>query len=405
MAIALPTIGLINAKPYLPRNEDNPISLAERVRDDLARTLQRFCSELGVEAMIAPSPPYSASIWVRLEMWRRVDSQGGIGGRSSVQITLHPKPFHRYPHEWMLAYEVCGVSRVEGPFTPLPEERLRAIVAYVAGVQSRPVLSEHKFAHSFWTALIRPMNKIDRVRADPLMVLSSLLLIAGFASAAVNLVSMVLMLLAAAVGFIYRWREPTLVLSTGRPKQEPRTLIRLDSWQTVLRGLGAVEQNFRAKLVNEIDASAPSDASFADEEIWYWGVDGKEERRQLVVTFRRAIAFIQIYAYHRDLYVSWDSHVNAGTWKEQSIASGIDRASGFRVRAQSIQQAWHVPNEYDIADASYLSEWIHALVSERVKEALAEHKVNQDIDFKILRERRRGIAGAQNERAIAGRGD
>jgi hypothetical protein len=402
MVIALQPDQLIDVRPYLPRNDDNPISSAERARDQLAEDLQRFCNEFGLEAMIAPSPPYSGSVWVRLEAWRRVDGERGLGGRASVQITINSKPFHRYPHEWALQYDVCGMERSEGPFTPLAEDRVRAVVKYVAGMATRPDLKDCKFADTLWTMLIRPVNKIERVRTDPLMAISGVLLVAGIFAFAINPISSVLLLFASGVGFIYRWREPRLVLSTGRPKQEPRSLIRLDSWQTVLRGLGDAEQSFRAKLAKEVEQGRPADATFTDEEIWYWGVDGKEQRRQIVVTFRRAIAFVQIYAYHRDLYVSWDSHVNAGTWKEVQISSGIDRASGFKIVAQSIEKDWHVPHEYDIADASYLSEWLHAVVTELVKEALAEHKVVQDIDFKILRERRRGIAGARNERAIAG---
>jgi hypothetical protein len=402
MAAVLPTGVLIDAKPYLPRNEDNPVSSAERVRDDLAAKLHRFCSQRGVEPMIAPSPPYVGSVWVRLEVWRRVNAEQGIGGRSSLVITIKPKPFHRYPHEWTLEYDVCGIKRSEGPFTPLPEEKLDAVVRYVTGNGPHPNLNEHKFADSLWTRLTRPFNKVDCVRADPLLGISLLLLIVGLASFVVNPATTFLLVLASVVGFVYRLREPQLVLSTVRPKQEPRSLIRLDSWQTVLRGLGSVEQSFREKLIKGIEQGQPADATFANENIWYWGVDGKEERRQIVVTFRRAIAFVHIYAYHRDLYVSWDSHVNAGTWMEDPISSGIDRSSGLRVVAKSIKKAWHVPNEYDIADASYLSEWIHAVTAELVKEAMAEHNVMQDIDFKILRERRRGIAGAESERAVTG---
>lgn len=404
MVIAIQRDPLIDVRPYLPRNDDNPISAAERVRDQLANDLQRFCNELGVEAMIAPSPPYSGSVWIRLEAWRLVDGEGGLGGRASVQITINSKPFHRYPHEWSLQYDVCGQKRTEGPFTPLPEDRVRAIVKYVAGLATRPDLNACKFADTLWTMLMRPINKIERVRMDPLMAISLALLAVGLLVFAINPISSVLLALAGGGGLIYRWREPRLVLSTGRPRQEPRSLIRLDSWQTVLRGLGDAEQSFRSRLAREVEQSRPADATFTDEDIWYWGVDGKEQRRQIVVTFRRAIAFVQIYAYHRDLYVSWDSHVNAGTWKEVKISSGIDRASGFRIVAQSIVKDWHVPHEYDIADASYLSEWLHAVITELVKEALAEHKVMQDIDFKILRERRRGIAGARNESAIAGQG-
>ena len=140
------------------------------------------------------------------------------------------------------------------------------------------------------------------------------------------------------------------------------------------------------------------------EDIWYWGVDGKEERRQVVVTFRRAVGFVQVYAYQQDLYVGWDVHVNGGTWSEVAVKHGIERGTGLRVVANSIESAWHVPNEYDITDTNYLGEWIHAIVVERVKEVIEAHKITQEIDFSILREDRRTVVGAEQKKKDKERG-
>jgi len=134
----------------------------------------------------------------------------------------------------------------------------------------------------------------------------------------------------------------------------------------------------------------------ANEKIWYWGVDGKEEREQLVARFRRGIAFVQIYRYGEDLFVGWDAHVNCGTWVEQIAGAGYDKTIQELCIVHTIAAGWHVPNEYDISDTNCLLERVHAAVTQVVKLKLAEHQIDQEIDFKIVREPRQNIAGRRD---------
>lgn len=393
---------LIDAKPYLPRNSDNPISLAEEVRDELYAQLQSCCEGVGIHAMVAKSPPFSPTVWVRVEIWRRTGQQAQVTGRSWALITITPKPFHRLPQEYTLQYEVCGRGKTIGPVVPLRPDDLRELVLYLSGGTARPALQLDRIRQAplqFW----RFHNKIDRVRTDYLPHVSAYLAFGAVMAGVVRFWwAAGLLALAAAVGFFYLRREPALILSTGRPAQEPRSLIRVDSWQTVLRGLAAQEPQFRAELVTELQASLPAEASLSSEDIWYWGVDGKEERKQIVIAFRRALAFVQLYAYHNDLFIGWDTHVNGGTWTEQSVVSGIDRETGLSVKANSITSGWHIPNEYDVTDVGYLAEWVHAIVVERVKEAVEVHRISQEIDFKIQREERRSVVGRDSGTGGAG---
>lgn len=170
-------------------------------------------------------------------------------------------------------------------------------------------------------------------------------------------------------------------------------MVRLDSWQTLVTELGqeaaAVKEALRAALA----PIQQEGARFSDERIWYRGVDGKEEREQFVVVFRRAIAFLQVYPYGRDLYVGWDAHVNCGTWVEKPVGRGHDPATGEPCQFTTIRSGWNVPNEYDITDANCLIEWVHAATTRVLRRMLAEHRIDQEIDFHILRGERQGIAG------------
>jgi hypothetical protein len=180
-------------------------------------------------------------------------------------------------------------------------------------------------------------------------------------------------------------------LTSGKPRLDPRNLLRLDSWQANIEGLGDKSAEVKAAIVDRLRSNAGKDVKVETEAIWYPGVDGKVEREQLVTAFRRAVAFVHVEPYGDDLYVGWDSHVNAGTWMEERIASGISRSSRLPVVANRVVAAWQTPNEYDLTDANFLTEWVHSHVVRVVRLKLDEHKIDQEIDFTIHRESRRDL--------------
>jgi hypothetical protein len=209
-------------------------------------------------------------------------------------------------------------------------------------------------------------------------------------------------------------RRRALTLSTGKPEQEPRRLIRLDSWQTGVSDLAKHGVGVRKQILDTLRGEAGSQAatnavvdvgqraSVSEEDISYFGVDGKVERRQIVAQLGRAVAFVQVYAYGKDLYVGWDAHVNAGSWAAAPVGIGIDRDSGRMARLLGVQSSWYTPNEYDVTDANFLLEWVHTVITRIVKQALREHQIDQEIDFTIVREAREGIAGRKDPDARSG---
>jgi hypothetical protein len=165
----------------------------------------------------------------------------------------------------------------------------------------------------------------------------------------------------------------------------------------MIKNLGPARDSV-VRSVEAILQEPSSDVSLgiASERIWHWGVDGKEEREQLVARFRRGIAFVHIYRYGNDLYVGWDAHVNCGDWIEVPSGAGFDKTTQELCRVNTISAGWHVPSEYDISDTNCLLEQVHAAVVKVVKLKLAEHQIDQEIDFKILREPRQSIAGRRD---------
>jgi hypothetical protein len=202
------------------------------------------------------------------------------------------------------------------------------------------------------------------------------------------------LLVGAALGLYLLSRRPVLVRSSGKPIAEPRNLVRADSWQTVVSGLGRDEQYFRETFLRALDEAPITGLCHRVEHIWYWGLDGQEERDQLVVSFRRGIIYCQIHRYDNELYVGWDGHLNIGQWVEETITQGLDRQSACLARATTVIPGTQAVTEYDITDLNCVMEWIHAKFIQILKKLMDERKIDQEIDFQILRGERKDLTQA-----------
>jgi hypothetical protein len=201
-------------------------------------------------------------------------------------------------------------------------------------------------------------------------------------------------------GLIATARTPQLVRSAGKPTAEPRVLLHLDSWQTVVFGAGDDVEEIRRRLLSLFQAQQRFVCEV--ERIWHWGLDGKTERDQVVIRHGRAIVFCHLYGYGSDLYVGWDAQMNLGSWTEKQIAAGVDRSSGRRIRLMSVERAVQQTSEYDLVDLNCLAEWTHAQMTQVLKHYMKEKQVDQEIDFTIIRGEREGITGEDKKEKIRG---
>ena len=185
-------------------------------------------------------------------------------------------------------------------------------------------------------------------------------------------------------------RRARLVWSGGRPEADPRILVRMDSWQVLLIGLGRERDAVHDAVAAELRSTGEDSLNVADEKIWYWGVDGMVERVQTVVAMRSALAFMHFHVYADDLYVAWDAHVNRGTWIEKPVGRGIASATGALSDVHTIASGERKLSEYDVSDGNCVIERVHAVITRVVKRQLALHQLDQEIDFAIVREKRPG---------------
>lgn len=208
---------------------------------------------------------------------------------------------------------------------------------------------------------------------------------------------------AAALLAIVRNRRLRTVYNPGRPLVDPRMLRLADYWHVVLPSLGGDVARAQNDFVDEVRRHTPSQLSVRIETIAFRGAEGKEERDQVVLSFRRGLVFCHFYAYGEDLYVGWDAYLNRGKWVEVTLARGVSRESGRPVIVNSVQPGHDRLCEYDIVDLNCLIEWTHSVLTRLVKRIAKEHRIDEEIDFTIQRaERHRLMQRDENENRGAG---
>lgn len=389
---------LRDVQPILDRRPDSIWARVEHARDAICDALQQACEQAGFNALVIKSAPFVQPAVITLECWipKHPDLGRAITERESMVLTIEAREFHRYEMEYTIRLHDRGWSKTYLRLYSINPEHISQIVHFLMARGPVPRLAEYQLRNSsieFW----KPMNKVNVLRPDWLKVTPIVLLVLGFAFIPIFLIGL-LFLVGAGVAFYLLRQRRTLVLSPGKPLVEPRILSTVDTWQTVISGLGADTQLLRQRFFAVLQNPPMDGLRCRVEKIWHWGLDGKEEREQIVVTFRRGILFCQIYEYGQELYVGWDAHLNRAQWVEKTIATGIHNQTGEFTRVNTVESGMQQLSEYDVTDVNCLIEWTHAKLVHLVKRLMEERKIDQEIDFTILR------GGRQNLTQSAGTG-
>jgi hypothetical protein len=390
----------IDARPILPRTKENIWSRAERELDRIYDILAKAAAAEKVSPLLLKSQPLAFPLWVKIEFW--LPAQGtNYTDRSGATIVLDPKPHHTYEFEYTLKYSRDGKTRTIARIASLDEQQLLILIQFLLrnGEKPNPLTFRNHGEFSF----TKPVNEIGDIGTDYLTIGAFLLIIAGIILSLISLTADATPLLGPALlaaGSIMLWRaskRPLWIRCDGKPDGEPRTLLRVDSWQTVIFGIGEQQSAFQSRFLALLKSPPTDKFRWQVEKVWYWGLDGKEEREQAVLNFGRGIVYCQIYQYGKDLYIGWDGHINYGQWVEKSIAKGIDKSTGKPTEIRFANPGTQHISEYDIIDLSCLMEWTHAQIVHLAKDLMNELKIDQEIDFKILRGERQGLTGERKE--------
>jgi hypothetical protein len=375
------------ASLFTPRNATNTYSKAEKLRDDVYERLVRSAKAHGLDAVEQRSNAFSPTVWLRLD-YRIPQSRPELSLRASLQVTVERFDYHRFEHLFTVEVQVGVEIKRFTSVIAIDDEFADRIHRFVAnsgsGLPGPRRVREKPF--QLW----RPANKVNRLRPDWVAI--------GGTALAVCLVFIpfvgVFFTMGILIGlYLRKKRRRTYVLTTGKPHTDPRSLRWMDSWQASVVGLGPAAVQVSDGIMSRITTNAPTDLVVSVEHIGYWGVDSRVERDQVAIRYRRALAFAQIVPHGATLYVSWECHLNSASWAEQTLARGVDRESGLDVHANRVVLGSLALNEYDLADSNFLSEWVHEACKQVLKLKMAEHQIDQEIDFTVQRESRKEALG------------
>jgi hypothetical protein len=317
---------------------------------------------------------------VKFEAWVP-QSDSSLTERVEAVVSIEPKPYHRYELEYHLDIDNRGQKKsFKGlrEFTPADAESL---VDHLLHSRPRPLYRLKQVRQQSWQ-LWKPKNDVVALAFDSYKLLPWGLFFLGFWPGA-------------ALAWWWGERRPRSVRSSGKPAAEPRHMRRADSWQTVIRGVGNDLDTVRARILTAFAEPPIDNFRSRTERLWHWSLDGIEERDQIVLTAGRGILFVHAYSYGKDLFLGWDGHLNVGQWVPKRLQRGIDRNAGTLVDIETVVPGTQPVGEYDVIDLICLMEWTHAQIVGIVEAFVEERKIDQEIDFEILRESRQNLTRAE----------
>lgn len=397
MEIKLPD-NVINALPILPRADATVWTNVHNARDTIDSAVKKL-TQKQINALILKSNDFEFPAWVKIEFWI---SEGDplVTERSSAIFWIYPKAFHRYEIEYAIEFDNRGRKKSYKRLHDIDDQDVNQVVRYLIQEGKRPKFVHKEIRQSTWQ-LWKPANKQVAVGWDWLSVLATTVLVIGiFGIITKNLFGMLFGMPLCLVGGVWLYKlggRPVQVRTPGKPKQEPRRLRRVDSWQVVISGLGSSYADMKTRFANDLKHPPIDSVRDQFERIWYWGLDSVVEREQIAITLGRGIVFCQIYQYDKELYVGWDGHLNLGQWVEKDLSQGIDKATGQLALVKEVVMGWQNITEYDITDLNCLMEWVHVKLVKSLKELMAEHKIEQEVDFKILRGERQNLTQSMQQ--------
>lgn len=384
-----PELDAGDLRPMIPRNTTNSMSFLWQKRDEIYGYFMKACDDLGIKALVLKSYPYSTTTWVKFECWLPHHSARALSDRSSVLINLRPWPYHRYEYGLDIDLQDGLKPRKYNSVVSFTQSDALAIIRYLLRENdSRSPDFRLALLREHWWQLWRDRNKVTRLRTDVRARVATALLWTGAIGLLLFPPIALILLGAGGVLAFFNSRRRGYVLSCGKPPEEPRDLVAKYKWRVLIPDLAEKAEDLKKDMRRELLRGKVDEAiHMAEERIWYWGLDGKEEREQLAATFRRGIAFIQVYPYDKDVSVSWDSYLNIGTWGEEDVATGVDVVTGEFTRVKTIKALRQAASEYEVADLECLTEWVHNAMVKVVKRYIDEYHIDMEIDFRINRDR------------------
>lgn len=391
--------GPVDARPELKTSTTTAWQQAYSLRERYISRIEDNLARQNVRALVTRSVNGTYPPWLRVEAWMPAPDeeadQTDPRVRCELQIVIDIRPFHE--HEIVTTASANnGKKRIRISDRPgFTADDAAEWAAYTIRKGSTPknyTPWADFFANLFLAfipfARMRHSNRIQYNYRNilGLSIPFALLVIGGLialtSEGSSGGITVGLLFLAASL-VIYARRQK-IVSVINRPDISPRALLLVDSWQSVVPDLGERHANLRERIIASLNSRSADGINVEEETYGYRTPNGYEERERVVVTKGQGVAQVHIYHFGSDVYVGWDSYVNWAKWGETSAVSARSNISTV-VEYRSLREEVYIPNQFDLIDLNSLSEVVHRDVTDVVKAMMAEQKIDQEIDFQIIR--------------------
>ena len=402
-------VGIIDGRPIHRVSDDTIWGEAAAERDACHDAIRQALAERRIEALVTRSANGIYPAWVKVEAWLPQAAGAGSSAdprlRTTLDLSFAVKPYREHPVTTSAVARIGqrAIAVAERPnFTA---DNAVEWVLYTLGAGPKPraarisdflanaFLALVPFARTrYANRILRPFRSLSPLSLPRLLALAGLILIVvgalqidpdlGPSPASAGLIAGGVLALVVALAVARRRR--TVVSVIDRPTIPPHYLLRLDSWHAVIPELGPVVDEVKQRFVGKLAAFAPSGVTTETERYGFHAPNGYDERDRLIITKGQGVAHLHVYGFGADVFVGWDSYINWAQWAETRPVSARV-ASGRVTEYRGLEPGLYVPNEYDLIDLNSLIEIVHRCVSDVLKAMMEEHKIDQEVDFAIIR--------------------
>jgi len=373
--------------PFLHPDSHQVWARLRKQRDQCHDALARALTAEGITPQLLKSEDWRFPVLVSCEVWMPGPAPYTTR-RFKVTISVQHRPHLEYDMDFRGSFEHNGRTTQGASYRDENPDWKTVAAGLVDVFQGRTKQPPLLFRRSFsrWFANLRKRDRYLPFK-EGLPAAATVVAIIGLSIPYVNVLAAAVI----GIGGIVLWLEKrgktsANVFDTGRPSAMPRILGFVDTWHAILPGIGRNAEAIRQDLLANQDL-AESFSRPALETIWHLGRDGAEARDQLVYSYGRAMVFVHVVASGADLYVGWDSHLNRGSWIEEGMGAGVGRDNYPVQLTRTVEGLWPLSNS-DFADVNTISEAVHRNVVRMVRRLVAEHAIDKEIDFEIIRSRR-----------------
>jgi len=405
---------VIDALPFLKTSDDAVWDRAKRTRDSYYEAIDARLKAAKVQALLRKSGDHVFPPWLHMEAWvappRRLNRPDSGQVRAGLVITVDAKPYHEEQivtsAELMHGNRRIAVSEKkdfraanaaewamyalgQGPkpsnYHPVSDAIIGMLIGFIPFVENPNVNKIRKpFRPSIWKSglpavlglgglilagygALRIIN-LDRYYEAPGPYV--LLILLGAA----------LMLAAMALGR----RRINVISVANAPRTPPRDLGMVDSWHTLVPGLGdrfeAAKQRVFAKL---LDSDVIGAKSFVEAYNFRTPMHF-EERERVVLIKGQSVLHVHFYKFGSDLFVGWDAYLNWARWSDNVVVSKrVEK--GCAIEFREVRQGLYIPNQFDLIDLNSMSEFVHKRLEVEIRALMKEFNIDQEIDFAIIR--------------------